>query len=374
MAEHYDLAIVGGGIVGLAHAYVATRRGKRVVIVERDTRANGASIRNFGFITVTGQAQESVWPLAKRARDVWAEIAPAAGISVEHDGMLLTARYPESMAVLEAFLGTEAGAGCHLLNATELRADHPDLAAPAALGALWSPHELRVESRDAIARLTSWLVEAHEVTMMPGTTVLTVEPPVITTSHGIVHADAAIVCPGDDFATLFPDRIAAYAPTKCFLSMLRLADPGFRLPGGLMSDLGLIRYLGYADLPEAVALKARLERSHAEHLANGIHLIVVQSADGSLVVGDSHHYGATPRPFAAAATEALILDEFTAATGRAPSPVIERWNGIYSSCADRPYFIDAPAADVRVVMVTCGAGASMSFGLAEKAIADLYGE
>lgn len=374
MGEPFDLAIVGGGIIGLAHAYVAARRGKRVVVIERDTRANGASIRNFGFITVTGQARDSVWPLARRARDIWADLAPRAGIAIEHQDLLLTARYPESIAVLEAFMTTETGAGCRLLDAAALRAEHPELAAPGALGALWSPHELRVESRDAIPKLARWLTETFEVTMRAATAVHDVAPPRIATSRGPVEAEAAIVCPGDDFTTLFPERIAAYAPVKCFLSMLRLADPGFRLPGGIMSDLGLIRYLGYAELPEAAALKVRLAASHAAALDHGVHLIAVQSADGSLVVGDSHHYGDQPGPFASADSEALILAEFAAATGRAPPPVIARWNGIYSSCADRPYFIDAPSDAVRIVMVTCGAGASMSFGLAEKTISDLYGD
>ena len=43
---------------------------------------------------------------------------------------------------------------------------------------------------------------------------------------------------------------------------------------------------------------ARLQAEQPEHLAHGVHLIAVQSEDGSLVVGDSHHYGATPDPFA----------------------------------------------------------------------------
>ena len=48
-----------------------------------------------------------------------------------------------------------------------------------------------------------------------------------------------VVCPGDDFVRLYPDRIAAYGLTQCRLSMLKLADPGFRLPAALMSDLSL---------------------------------------------------------------------------------------------------------------------------------------
>ena len=57
----FDLAVVGAGMVGLAHAYAAARAGKRVVVIERDARANGASIRNFGFITVTGQERGESW-------------------------------------------------------------------------------------------------------------------------------------------------------------------------------------------------------------------------------------------------------------------------------------------------------------------------
>ena len=52
----FDLAVVGAGIVGLACALAAAKRGKRVVVLDRDAQANGASVRNFGFITITGQA------------------------------------------------------------------------------------------------------------------------------------------------------------------------------------------------------------------------------------------------------------------------------------------------------------------------------
>ena len=40
--QGYDLAVVGAGIVGLAHALAGARRGLRVVVIDRDARANGA--------------------------------------------------------------------------------------------------------------------------------------------------------------------------------------------------------------------------------------------------------------------------------------------------------------------------------------------
>ena len=48
--QSVDIAIVGGGIAGLAHAYMALRKGYRVVLFEREEFAVGASVRNFGLI------------------------------------------------------------------------------------------------------------------------------------------------------------------------------------------------------------------------------------------------------------------------------------------------------------------------------------
>jgi len=95
MTGHFDLAVIGAGIVGLAHAYAAARLGKRVVVIERNGRANGASIRNFGFITITGQEAGDTWRRARRSRDLWVEAAAAAGIAIEQEGLLLTMRRPE---------------------------------------------------------------------------------------------------------------------------------------------------------------------------------------------------------------------------------------------------------------------------------------
>jgi hypothetical protein len=153
---------------------------------------------------------------------------------------------------------------------------------------------------------------------------------------------------------------------------VRTATSGPDLPCAVMSDLSLVRYLGYAELPEAAALRARLEREQPEHLANGIHLITVASADGSRIVGDSHHYAATPDPFAQHGVDALILDEYEAVFGVRP-PVETRWLGTYASLPDRPMLRETIAERVRLVIVTSGTGASTSFAIGEETIAEMFG-
>lgn len=363
-----DCAIVGGGIVGLAHALAAARAGLRTAIVERDARCIGASIRNFGFITVTGQEAGDCWRRARRARDIWAEIAPQAGIPVHHRGLLFAARRPEALAVLEEFAAGPMGEGCRILTAEEAAslggALRPDLR-----GALLSPHELRVESRHAIPRLTAWMQEALGVRILPGTAVHAVEPGRLHTTAGTIAARRILVCPGTDLRTLFPDVFARRSVTLCKLHMLRVAAPSWRLPGAVMSDLGLVRYLGYAGCPSLPALAARLKAEQAQALADGVHLIVVQDAgDGTLVVGDSHHYGPAPDPFQPEAVDRLILDELSAVLDLPAPRVIERWVGVYPSGPETA-FIEAPMPGVRLVSVTSGTGASTAFGLAEDTFA-----
>jgi len=372
-SERFDLAVVGAGIVGLATALAGARRGLRVVVIDRDAQTNGASVRNFGLVMVTGQERGSMWARARRSREVWREVADAAGIPIVHTGLWMTARRPESVGVLEAFMATEMAAGCRLLSPAEARRRCPQLAAPEMAAVLESTFELRVESREAIPRLAAWLASQHDVAFMRNTAVRVIDMPSVHTSRGRVQADRVAVCPGDDFNGLYPERLGFYPLTRCKLQMLRLADPGFKLPGALMSDLGLGRYLGYADLQAAAPLKARLAVEQADHLKHGIHLIVVQSADGSLVVGDSHHYASTPDPFSHEEVDALILDEFRSALGIEPPPTIERWIGTYASATDRPVLIDEPEPSVRLAIVTCGAGASTAFAIGEELITSLLG-
>ena len=183
-SQSYDLAVVGAGICGLAHALAAARRGKRVVVIDRDAQANGASIRNFGFITVTGQQAGTCWRRAKRSVEVWLEIAEAAKIPILQRGLLTIARRAEARAVIEAFLQTDMGAECRLVEPRELNNYGSSLRADEFAGALYSPHEARVESREAIPQLAAWLSERFPVTFLRETAVHAASPPKLETSRG----------------------------------------------------------------------------------------------------------------------------------------------------------------------------------------------
>ncbi|PXW95212.1 FAD dependent oxidoreductase TIGR03364 [Sphaerotilus hippei] len=364
--SHYDLVVIGAGIIGLATAYTARQRGLRVAVIERHAQCVGASVRNFGFVTVTGQRRGEHWRRALRTRDVWQRIAPQAGIDVIHQGLYVLARRPQAMDVFEAFLRTEMGEGCRLLSVSEAARDLPVL--QAGLGVLHSPHERRVESRDAIPRLSRWLAESLGVDFRWNTPVLGISLPQVHTSKGVIHAAHCVVCPGHELDALFPEVIAQAGIRLCTLQMMRVrpAQP-VRLPGSIMSDLSLVRYEGYADLPEAAPLKALLQTEQAAHLRDGVHLIAVQSADGSLVVGDSHVYGDAEAPFGRSDIDELITDELHRVLRLPGACITERWTGTYASAGDVVYKA-RPAPGVAVGIVTGGTGASTSFAFAEELV------
>lgn len=359
-----DVLVVGGGVVGMACAYAAWRKGLSVQVVDRDLQCVGASIRNFGFITVTGQGSHDTWRRARRSRDVWAELAPKAGISIEHQGLYVLARRSQAQVVLQELLGRPEGRELSWLDPAELALHAPDLAPQGVRGALYSPYELRIEARTAIERLRQWLVEQGVIFRM-GLAAQQVTSGGVQTDAGWLRADRVALCPGPDTRSLFPQVFARRRVQLCQLQMLRVRPPqGYRLPGGVMSDLSLVRYRGYSELSTAAPLLECLQHEQREELQHGIHLIVVQSADGTLVVGDSHHYGEAIPPFASARVEALILQEMQRMLGLVDFEVLERWTGLYPS-APGDAFIEQVLPGVHVVSVTSGTGMSTAFGLAE---------
>ncbi|MDQ7955757.1 MAG: TIGR03364 family FAD-dependent oxidoreductase [Rhodocyclaceae bacterium] len=372
--DHFDLIVVGAGIVGLAHAYTAARRGLRVCVVEKDAACVGASIRNFGFITVTGQGAGDTWRRARRAREVWGTVAPQAGIPAVHHGLYLTAFRAQSLKVLEEFMATEMAAGCELLPAGEAARRAPALRLEGphgpAQGVLYSPHEMRVESRTAIGQLARWLSDALGVHFRFGEAVLEVATPRVRTARAVLHADRVAVCTNSELNGLFAERLSPHGLRLCQLHMMRVRpQPGFRLPGSVMADLSLVRYHGYSELPAAQVLRTQIEAEEGESLAHGIHLIVVQSADGTLVVGDSHHYGPVLEPFADQRVDALILRHLHETLQLTEATVTERWVGTYPSSPVTDCLIDAPDDATRLVLVTSGTGASTAFGIAEDVFA-----
>ena len=100
---HFDVVIVGGGIVGLAHAWRAASRGHRVLLLERARLPEGASVRNFGMIWPIGQPAGELYETALESRELWLQLGANGVTQVEACGALHLAHQADELAVLDEF-------------------------------------------------------------------------------------------------------------------------------------------------------------------------------------------------------------------------------------------------------------------------------
>jgi FAD dependent oxidoreductase TIGR03364 len=369
-----DVCVVGAGIVGLAHAVEARRRGMSVVLLERDSHAVGASVRNFGHLFVGSQPDGPMFDLALRSRQRWLELAVEADLPLVQQGTLLLARAEDELAVLETATANAARES-RMLTTDEAVALAP-LPAKEIIGALHSQLDLRVNPRVAVARLAALLESDRGACVLWSSPVHAVEPGVVHAGQAgelTARAPAIVVCPGPDYADLPPDlRPGPEDLTRCRLQMLRAAAPAARRYGpALATGLSLIRYPAFAWQEPAVALRARLERERPELLEAGIHLLVTQLPDGDLIIGDSHAYGDTLEQFAGERVYELLLAEAGRLLGADRLAVRERWLGFYPTRGAstqtqkcEPFHVSCPMPGVRVVENVAGIGMTLSLGYA----------
>lgn len=365
--------VIGTGIVGLATARALAVKGYAVKVIERNEKAVGASIRNFGMIWPIGQPDGELYERAILSRQIWKEICDSAGIWYDETGSLHLAYNNHEQVVLEELKEIYQHRNYELLNADETLAKSPAVIGKNLTGSLYSPHELIVDPRMAIARIPEWLAEKYGVRFMWGKAATDICYPAVYMGSDVLEADEIYVCSGADFETLYPELYSAIPITRCKLQMMRLTlqSNNWRIGPALCGGLSLIHYNSFKTAPSLDQLKKRFEEERPEYLQWGIHVMVSQNQVGQLTVGDSHEYGLTHDPFDKNYINNLILDYLDTFARFKDNLITETWNGIYAKLTNGvSHLLLKPESGVRIINGLGGAGMTLSFGLCEKLIAD----
>ena len=100
-----DVAIIGGGIVGLSAALVLAERGVSVTLLEKGTIAGEQSSRNLGWVRKTIRGRDDL-PLMIEAERMWAAMPGRVGTDVGYrqSGIMYVARTDQEMAEYSAWL------------------------------------------------------------------------------------------------------------------------------------------------------------------------------------------------------------------------------------------------------------------------------
>jgi FAD dependent oxidoreductase TIGR03364 len=209
-----------------------------------------------------------------------------------------------------------------------------------------------------------------------GTAVSACEPARVLAAGQEHRTGRVWICSGADCATLYPADLQAAGMVSCKLQMLRSQafGPRFRLGPMLAAGLTLTHYGAFARCPTLPALKTRIARELPLYPRYGIHVMASQNGAGELVLGDSHEYGTDITPFDKSEIDELILEYLRSFLLAPDLQIAARWHGIYAKHPDRAYVTLAPADNVTIVTGVGGAGMTLSFGLAEKIVAETMGE
>lgn len=379
-----DVVVVGAGIVGLAHAALAAERGLSVLVIDRDHRAVGASIRNFGHCCITAQTGD-LYKLAITGRKHWLAFSELAGFWATESGAVVVARTATELRVLEELAERREPGQIVLLSAAETSARLGRVAAavvadPTAgpfIGGAWLRDDLRVDPRTTVASLAAWLDSQPETSVRWNTSAVgfaagTERAALVRTSRGEVEADHVFVCVGHDVDLLFPELAEGHKIERCSLQMAAAAGPeGLDLDPAVLTATSMLRYGAFVEMPSAPDLLAEVQAQDPALLDIGANVMFTQRPDGTLLLGDSHAYQKTADPFLAEPTTALLLDRIQDVLGVDNLDITERWQGIYASSEVGPLLIAGVAPGVTAVSVTAGIGMTVSFGLAARNVSSL---
>ena len=370
MEKKCDVAIVGGGILGIAHAFEAAKRGYSVVIFERSRQAQGASIRNFGLIWPIGQAPGKVHERALRTREQWIDLATKAKIWHRKTGSLHLAYAQDEWDILCEFsdLAPASGYQVELVNSKKTISICNGIRARRLYGGLWSEQELCIDPRQAMTKLPKFLSDNYNVRLNYSTQVHEIHHPHVYTSEGTWNVERSIVCSGDDFESLYPDLFRSSNITRCKLQMMRTSPQphNWKLGPAIAAGLTLRHYDSFKSCKSLESYSNRIAKESPEFDRWGIHVLASQNGAGEILIGDSHEYAWQPSIFDRPIVDKLILDYLESFLTFPSLEITQRWHGIYAKLFGKSEFVANPSKEVTVVNGVGGVGMTTAFGLAEE--------
>jgi L-2-hydroxyglutarate oxidase LhgO len=209
-ATDIDVAVIGGGVVGLASALAIALRGRSVVVLERERGVgHGTSTRNSGVIHagLYYPAGSLKAQLCVEGRDRLYAFCGQYDVPFAKPGKMVIAQNASEVGGLEALLARAIGNGVSdaaIVDAAFIRSREPYAAGVAAL---WSPSTGIIEPEGFVKALTRLATDAG-VHILPASPVVGADPRTdaieLATPSERISARAVVNAAG-----LYADRVSA---------------------------------------------------------------------------------------------------------------------------------------------------------------------
>jgi len=187
----YDVAVVGGGVLGLAAARALARRGREVVLLERDEigSADGGSKGSCRIFRL-GYTDAGYVTLTRRAREFWRPVEDESGQRLLWPAPHLT--FGGGLGTVHQAMRT-AGAPCELLTAAAAAARFPQVTAGGP--ALLEPESCVISADATLQALAAGVPEIRSGVAVTGIGDDGRQVTIRTTA-GPVTAGTVVVCAG----------------------------------------------------------------------------------------------------------------------------------------------------------------------------------
>jgi len=337
-ARHYELAIVGGGLVGMALAYGLRGLGSRLAVLDEGDRARRASRGNFGLVWVQGKGMGmpgyASW--TQRSAREWprlaADLAQETGIDValrQPGGLHLCMSRDELDRRVALFDRLFAQPGFERYDLDVL--DHAGVArrvaglGPDVAGGTYAPCDGDCNPL-ALFRALHQAVGRAGCRYRPDSAVESLEPRGtafrLRTRQGIVTASRVVLAAGLGNARLAP--------------MVGLAAP-------VTPNKGHILVL--ERVPKLLSLPIETLR---------------QTDDGTVLIGDSQQAGGSDRWLDPAIMAAMAARAVAALPQLAGARVVRAWAALRVMSPDSFPIYDASRAHPGAFVATCHSGVTLA--------------
>ena len=242
--DEIDVAVIGGGLVGMASALALAERGASVCLIEREARpGRGMSTHNSGVIHagIYYPADSLKARLCIEGRDRLYAFCERHNVPHRRCGKLLVAADRHELPQLEALLARGRANGVSSLTLVDtafVREKEPHVRATAAI---WSPDTGILEAEALIGTL-SRLCQQREIAMLVGTPLVGASPSgdgiELATPHERFVARTVVNAAGlyaDDISTMLGGK--AFRITPCRGEYAELAPSRRSWVNGLVYPL-----------------------------------------------------------------------------------------------------------------------------------------
>lgn len=352
-AAVYDVAVVGAGIVGAACADECSRRGMKVVLLDRDMVGGGATAAGMGHIVVMDDS-EAQFALTRYSQHLWQQLRPELPVDVEYDecGTIWVATDDEELEEVRRkhkYYG-DRDVETKILDANGLHDLEPNLRS-GIKGGLLVPQDV-VLYPPCAARFLMERAQKRGATIQLGGTVRRIRAGSVELDDGFeVHAKIVVNAAGTSAPELMPEL-----EIRKRKGHLAITD---RYPGFVRHQLVELGYLksAHSVSTDSVAFNVQPRRT------------------GQILIGSSRQYGAEHREIDAVLLARMLRRAQSYMPSLAQLSIVRCWTGFRAATPDKLPLIGPSHTDNSVWLATGheGLGITTSLGTARILVDQMTG-